>query len=104
MMTRAKFTAASGKPLNARRAISLRMDAKNGLFYSTSSGKTQDVAELIKEKLGDAVEGPFEPDEVRFSAFRCLFLLSIFDRSHGPFAYNKHCILRCKDHCMLASV
>lgn len=42
----------------------VRMDARNGIFYSTSSGKTQDVAEVIKEKLGDAAEGPFEPDEV----------------------------------------
>eukprot|EP00177_Eucheuma_denticulatum_P004159 GFKZ01007551.1.p1 GENE.GFKZ01007551.1~~GFKZ01007551.1.p1 ORF type:complete len:199 (+),score=33.57 GFKZ01007551.1:165-761(+) len=69
MLTRARFTAASGKPLNARRAISLRMEAKNGLFYSTSSGKTQDVAELIKEKLGDAVEGPFEPDEANLADY-----------------------------------
>lgn len=59
-----RFTAARVQPLNARRAISLRMEAKNGLFFATSSGKTQEVADLIKEKLGDEVEGPFEPSEV----------------------------------------
>ena len=61
---RARFSG-SRTVLRAQRAASVRMEAKNGLFYSTSSGKTQDIAELIKEKLGDAVEGPFEPDEVR---------------------------------------
>lgn len=70
---RARFS--GSKPvLRTQRAASVRMEAKNGLFYSTSSGKTQDIAELIKEKLGDSVEGPFEPDEVRdrlvsFAAF-----------------------------------
>ena len=55
-----------GRVLHARRDPGLtRMYAKTGIFYSTSTGNTADVAELIKEKLGDAVDGPFEVSEVR---------------------------------------
>lgn len=68
---RARF--AGCKPvLRARRASAVRMGAKSAVFYSTSSGKTQDIAELIKEKLGDTVEGPFEPDEVRHRLVQCV--------------------------------
>jgi len=30
------------------------------LFYSTATGKTESIAEIIKEKLGNKIEGPFE--------------------------------------------
>eukprot|EP00892_Ulva_mutabilis_P011664 jgi/Ulvmu1/8870/UM049_0052.1 len=63
----AKFRAPVSRAMSAPRMA--RMDAKNGIFYSTSTGHTADIAELIKEKLGDSVEGPFEADEGKFAEY-----------------------------------
>lgn len=45
--------------LLACRRCTVIVCASTGLFYSTSTGKTADIAEIMKEKLPDA-EGPFE--------------------------------------------
>ena len=45
------------------RRCNVAANASTGLFYSTSTGKTADIADVIKEKLPDA-EGPFEVAEV----------------------------------------
>lgn len=42
-----------------RRDLSLDM-AKVGIFFGTSTGSTETVADMIKDELGDDAEGPFD--------------------------------------------
>lgn len=61
-----KFRATTGRAIAGPRAVRLTLvNAKNGLFYATSTGNTEEIAGLIKEKLGDAIEGPLDPEGVR---------------------------------------
>lgn len=46
--------------------VSLDM-ASIGIFYGTSTGSTEDVADQIKEAFGDDAEGPFDVDALEGS-------------------------------------
>lgn len=48
----ALFSAHQQTPLTALEAV--------GIFFGTSTGSTEEVADLIKEKFGDDAEGPFD--------------------------------------------
>jgi hypothetical protein len=41
--------------------------AKVGIFFGTSTGNTENVADLIAAEFGDDAEGPFEIDELQGS-------------------------------------
>jgi flavodoxin I len=41
--------------------------ASVGIFYGTSTGSTQEVADLIKEEFGDDAEGPFDVEALEGS-------------------------------------
>ncbi len=46
--------------------VSLDM-ASIGIFYGTSTGSTEDVADQIKEAFGDDAEGPYDVDALEGS-------------------------------------
>ena len=47
---------------------SLSLDMANvGIFYGTSTGSTEDVADQIKEAFGDDADGPFDVDDLEGS-------------------------------------
>lgn len=72
--------------------------AKNGLFYATAGGKTSEIADLIKEKLGDSIEGPFDVTDGEakfvggcFAAIGCLEWLpgGVHDKSSVAHRWSK---------------
>jgi flavodoxin I len=51
-----------------RRLSSLSLDmARLGIFYGTSTGSTEDVADQIKDTFGDNADGPFDIDALEGS-------------------------------------
>ena len=42
--------------------------ASVGIFYGTSTGSTEDVADQIKDAFGDDADGPFDVDTLEGSA------------------------------------
>lgn len=47
----------------ARRRSRVQMSAEVGIFYGSISGSAEDVAERIKEVMGDVADGPFDIEE-----------------------------------------
>lgn len=49
-------------PLSQRQRLQqLQLDAaKIGIFFGTSTGSTETVADLLKEEIGDDADGPFD--------------------------------------------
>lgn len=60
MLSVRSVRASSGVQMARRQRCSTLTYAKNGLFYATAGGKTSEIADLIKEKLGDDIAGPFD--------------------------------------------
>jgi len=52
--------------LHVRSSLALDM-ASVGIFYGTSTGSTEDVADQIKDALGDDADGPFDVDALEGS-------------------------------------
>ncbi len=52
-------TAFSPRFVATRGHVSLEM-AKVGIFFGTSTGSTESVADMIKEEIGDDADGPFD--------------------------------------------
>lgn len=52
-----------------RRQLLLQLDmaAKVGIFFGTSTGSTESVADMIKEELGDDADGPFDVETLEGS-------------------------------------
>jgi hypothetical protein len=50
----------------AASSLSLGM-ANVGIFYGTSTGSTEDVADQIKDAFGDDADGPFDVDALEGS-------------------------------------
>jgi Flavodoxin len=63
------------------------LDATVGIFFGTSTGSTQEVADLIKEELGDDAEGPFDIETLEGSVksnFEKYDALIVGSECHGP--------------------
>ncbi len=55
-------------PRRAHVVSSLSLDmASVGIFYGTSTGSTEDVADQIKDAFGDDADGPFDVDALEGS-------------------------------------
>ena len=67
--TTTKTTAANDRlnRLQKARATILLLAAKVGIFFGTSTGNTENVADLIAAEFGDDAEGPFEIDDAQGS-------------------------------------
>ena len=53
-------------PQRSLSSLSLDM-AKVGIFYGTSTGSTEDVADQIKDAFGDDADGPFDVEALEGS-------------------------------------
>ncbi len=60
------FSGISVNAVNERATIFI-LAAKIGVFFGTSTGNTERVADLISDEFGDDAEGPFEIDEIQGS-------------------------------------
>jgi len=62
------------------------LDATVGIFFGTSTGSTEEVADLIKEELGDDAEGPFDIETLEGSvksSFEKYDALIVGSECHG---------------------
>lgn len=56
----AAFAPRFGGIFRGHATLQLDMAAKVGIFFGTSTGSTQSVADMIKKELGDDADGPFD--------------------------------------------